>query len=493
MSFSRFRRSLLAFLATATLAAAQQPAPEAPAASSRPEAAEEGVRHSRERPDIVFISFDTTRRDHVSAYGHERLTTPNVDRLAREGALFTDCQAVIPVTGPSHVTMFSGLYPQTHGAFRNGVRVPEEPVLLGDLLKEHGYRSHAAVAGWTLKDAQCGLARGFDSYDEDLNERVNVVTLIRRANEVTDATLRWVDEELAPLGDERPPVFLFVHYFDPHEPYDAPSGEVPGPNPAADGGPELTKYDKYLPEYDREIAFTDAQMGRLLDGLKERRLLDESIVVFTADHGQSFGEHGYGGPIGGHGRRAYQSTLAAPLVVWAPGYVRAGTRIDLPVSHLDLFPTLASLAGVPWRTLPANLQGYDLSGVLLDPEAEAPWGSARRIRHGLAFRGAVGNKFNIFRFFQNRNVDDSKPVQYAILDGDHKVVVRPNKPSKYEVYDFAADPGELSPLEGRERERFAGHVKRLAEWFERTCGKLEAKPLTEEQEEALRSLGYLGN
>lgn len=498
-------RRALSVLLLPILGGLAPPAPAGPASGAETVGAAAGtaraaaettaeVRHSRERPDLVFISFDTTRRDHVSAYGHERLTTPTVDRLAREGALFTNCQAVIPVTGPSHVTLFTGLYPQTHGAFRNGVPVGEEPVLLGDLLRAHGYRSHASVAGWTLKDEQCGLGRGFDSYDEDLDERVKVVTHMRRADAVTDAALGWYDEEIAPLGDERPPVFLFVHYFDPHEPYDAPSSTpVPGPNPAADGGPALTKHSQFLEEYDREIAFTDAQTGRLLDGLRERGLLEEAIVVFTADHGQAFGEHGEGGPEGKHGRKAYQSTLAAPLVVWAPGFVRAGTRIDLPVSHVDLLPTLASLTGVPWRSLPANLQGHDLSGVLLDPAAEPPWGAARRIRHGMAFRGAVGNKWNLFRFFQNRDVDDSTPLQYAVLDGDHKVLVRPKKPERYEVYDLAADPGELRPLKGRERERFRGHVTRLADWFDRTCGVLEAKPLTAEQEEALRSLGYLGN
>jgi arylsulfatase A-like enzyme len=501
MITSSVRSALLLGLLCATGIAWADPGPASepsaespPAAAAKLAAAAPGpVSAVTRRPDVIFVTIDTLRRDHLSCYGHERLTSPTIDALARDGVLFTDCQAVIPVTGPSHASMFSGLYAHTNGAFRNGVKISEEPVLLGTLLGEHGYRSHATVAGWTLKDAQCGLARGFDTYDEDLGERVRVVTKMRRAEDVTASALKWVDDEIAPQGADRAPVFLFVHYFDPHEPYDAPLEKTPGPNPRADGGPGLERHAKYLEAYDREIAYTDAQVGVLFDGLRERGLLDEAIVVFTADHGQSFGEHDYGGKEGGHGRRVYQSTMAAPLVISAPGLVRPGRTIDLPVSHLDLFPTLASLAGLPYRSLPANLQGEDLSGLLRDPVAEPPWGGARRLRYGIAFRGAVGNKANIFRFFQNRDIEDASPVQYSIIDGAQKVIVNPKKPERYEVYDLLADPGELDPLEGQARARFATHVGKLEAWYERTKGELDTTPLTEEQIEALRSLGYVGN
>jgi arylsulfatase A-like enzyme len=464
----------------------------APTASAAAGAAEPAS--ARQRPDLILLSVDTLRRDHLSCYGHERLTTPNVDALASRGVLFTDCQAVVPLTGPSHASMLTGLHPQTHGAFRNGVRLPAGPVTLGELLGPLGYRTHAVVAGWTLAAPQCGLDRGFQTYDDDgMDERVGVVTRMRRADAVTDAALAWVDEELVPAGDERPPTLLLVHYFDPHEPYTAPLDEAPPPNPAADGGPALVKYHRHLEDYDREIAFTDLHLGRLLDGLEERGLLDEAVVVFTADHGQSFGEHGEGGPEGKHGRRVYQSTIAAPLVVAAPGLVPGGRRSELPVSHLDLFPTLAALAGVPWRTLPAGLQGHDLSGVLVDPEAEPPWGGARRLRHAVAYRGAVGNKWNLFRAFMNRDVDDALPLHYGLRDGAHAVLVNPRKPHRFEVFDLREDPGELSPLEGEERDRFRGHVTRLAEWYERTAGDLDTSPLTAEQVEGLRSLGYVGN
>ena len=444
----------------------------------------------RERPDIVFISFDTLRRDHVSCFGHERLTTPFVDAVARTGVLFEDCQAVIPVTGPSHISMFSGVHAQTHGAFRNGTKLDAARVTLPQLLADVGYRTHAVVSGWTLKDRMCGLARCFGGYDESgMDQRVNVVTTMRTADDVTDAALGWADE--VTKSADRPPFFLFVHYFDPHEPYAAPNSEVPGPNPLADGGPDLEKHTSALADYDREIAYTDGELGRLLTGLRERGLLDDAVTVFTADHGQSFGEHGYGKAEGAHGRRAYQSGLAVPLVIAAPGRIPGGRVSELPVTHLDLLPTLADLAGVPVETWPRDLHGRSLAEVLADPSAPPPWGTALRRRYGIAFSGATGNKWNFFRWMQNKEVDAAKPQRYAVLRGrDRKVIVNPRKKHAVECYDLVKDPGELTPLTCSARD--LGEVAKLAEWYDRTRGEAGERELTEQDLEALESLGYIG-
>ncbi|MEM7249479.1 MAG: sulfatase, partial [Acidobacteriota bacterium] len=252
-----------------------------------------------EPADILVITVDTVRRDHLSCYGHETLTTPNIDQLAAEGVLWTDCQAAISVTGPSHVTMFTGVYPQVHGAFRNGVKVKPERMTLGELLGAAGYQRQAFVAGWTLKDRVCGLAKGFDTYDDDMDKRYSVVNLMRKADEVTNDALAWFEgEQKRRAKGERDPYFVFVHYFDPHEPYEPVPGPALRPNPQADGGPALEKYDTHLEAYDREIAYTDGEIGRLVDELKKMGLLKDAIIALTADHGQSFGEHGYGGPEG---------------------------------------------------------------------------------------------------------------------------------------------------------------------------------------------------
>lgn len=444
------------------------------------------------RPDVLVVTFDTLRRDHVSAYGHERLTTPTVDALARRGVLFTDCQSAIPVTGPSHATMFTGLYPQSHGAFRNGVPIASEVTTLAELLSAAGYRTHAAVAGWTLRKNLCGLDRGFQSYDQNMQDRYHVTNVMRTAPDVTDAVLRWIDGDLLAGEGQRDPYFLFVHYFDPHEPYEAPGGEPLAPNPAADGGPELTRFSDRLEAYDREIAFADAELGRLLEGMEERGLLEDAVVVFTADHGQSFGEHGYGGRAGAHGRRVYQSTLAVPLVVSSPGRIPEGRTSDLPVAHVDLLPTIAGLVGLPERALPGALQGYSLEGMLRRPDAPAPWGAARRLRHGVAFGGATGNPWNPFRFFQNKKVDGAAPRFYTVLDEGVKVIVNPRRPHRYEVYDLTTDPGELSPLR-EDRKRYQGQIRRLEEWFARTGRELRATQLSDEDREKLEGLGYVGN
>lgn len=467
--------------------------PERPAASPAAPAAADGAPAER-RPDVLVVTFDTARRDHFSCYGHELLTTPTVDALAREGVLFSDCQAVVPLTGPSHASLFTGLYPQTHGAFRNGVPLRDDEHALAEVLRDAGYRTSAIVAGWTLRRKQSGLAQGFERYDDDgMDERYSVVNLMRRAEDVTDAALAWVDAAgLSGASADRPPYFLFVHYFDPHEPFEAPLEQTPGPNPGADGGPALERITRQLDAYDREIAYADRELGRLLAGLGERRLMDDAIVLFTADHGQSFGEHGYGKAEGAHGRRTYQSTLAAPLVVRWTGRLPGGRTIDLPVSHLDVLPTLTELVGLPADVLPLGVQGVSLADVLRDTSARPPWGRAERVRYGVAFRGAVGNRWNIFRWMQNRDVDDATPLFACAIMGGRKVIANPRRPERFEVYDLRADPGELRPIRG-EDERWRGTVTKILDWYASTRTELTAVEMDDEQLEALRALGYVGN
>jgi len=483
--------ALLAVTAPARAATVPDAGPDDAAASRATTPSPAAPRVAARPPDVILVSFDTTRRDHLSCYGHDRLTTPRVDALAAAGTRFTDCQAVVPLTGPSHVTMMTGLPPHVHGAFRNGVPLPEGPTTVAEVFTAAGYRTGAVVSGWTLKRRQCGLDRGFATYDDEgLDERYSVVNLMRRADAVTDAALAWA-APLAAQGDERPPYFLFVHYFDPHEPYDAPADvAAPGPNPAADGGPELAKNTRKLAEYDREIAFSDRELGRLLDGLRERGLLDNAITVFTADHGQSFGEHGYGGQDGAHGRHVYQSCVAVPLVVSWPGHLAEGATSDLPVSHLDILATVTDLAGVPLELVPLGHQGASLASVLRDPKAPAPWGGARRVRHSLTFRGAVGNKWNIFRWMQNKDVDGATPLEVATVVDGTKVLFDPRNKHRYEVFDLAADPGELKPVADPDG-KWRSTVASTWAWYESTRIDFKDVQPTDEELEALRALGYV--
>ena len=474
---------VLAFLAAS--ASASEPAPP-PAAAP---AAVPGTAAVR-RPDILLVTFDTLRRDHVSCYGAENLTTPHVDALAASGVRFSDCQAVVPLTGPSHVSILTGVYPQEHGVFRNGVQLARDKPVLQGMLKAAGYRTGAVLAGWTLKRSQCSLERGFDTYDDEgMEERYAVVNLMRRADAVTDAALKWADA-FAAEGPSRPPYFLFVHYFDPHEPYEAPPGDACAKNPGA-GGYCTPKFTGRLAEYDREIAFSDREMGRLLEGLRTRGLMTDTLVLFTADHGQAFGDHGYGDAEGAHGRRVYQDNVAVPLVVSWPGRIPAGKVNALPTCHLDLVPTIAAAAGIT-ASIPAGLPGYDLLPALEDPSAPAPWGNARRVRRGVTYRGAIGNKWNIFRWAMNRDVEAAEPLYaYAIADGK-KIIVDFTPRHRVEAYDLAADPWEAKPLPSDAVPGRDAWAQSVLDWYERTKSpELRATQPTGAELENLRSLGYV--
>lgn len=490
---SFLRRALLSSLvlvASSALAVHDPPSPPVKAPEAQPPAPVAG----RARTNLLFVSFDTLRRDHVSCYGHDRLTTPVIDSLAREGMLFTDAQGVIPLTGPSHATMFTGHYPQVHGAFRNGVKMPASQVTLAEMLAEEGYRTGAVVSGWTLRDVQCNLGQGFAWYDDaGMDERYNVVNLMRRADAVTDSAISWFDQGAGAAGGQ--PWFLFVHYFDPHEPYDLKERiEIPE-NPARKDLPRGYAHRQRLADYDNEIAFADRELGRLLSHLRAKGALENTLVVFTADHGQSFGDNGYGGPEGAHGRKVYQSQVAVPLIFALPGRIPAGSVNDLPVSHVDLVPTIIELLGVPVARVPAGLPGASLARVAQDPSAPAPWGRARRTRHGLTFAGSVGNKWNIFRWAQNKDVERAEPLHgYVLTDDGRKVVVDFGKKPKVEIYDLKADPLEQRNLAGQAvpEEAAVAQGEQVLAWYDRTrAGELSAPAPTAEDLEKLRALGYV--
>lgn len=492
------RRHLPAGLAAVLVlcAAASARAAHAPAAGS-PQPAESPVAPAAAPAagpgtNVLLVSIDTLRRDHVSCYGHDVLTTPNVDRLAAEGMRFTNAQGVVPITGPSHVSMMTGLYPQVHGAFRNGVRVADDKVTLAELLKAQGYRTGAVVSGWTLRDVQCGLAQGFETYDDaGMDERYSVVNLMRRADAVTDSAIKWFDA--GPAADSRP-WFLFVHYFDPHEPYDLPQRMDLKPNPAKKDLPRGQRLTAKLADYDNEIAFADAQLGRLIEHLRSKGALKNTLIVFTADHGQSFGDNGYGGAEGAHGRKVYQTQVAVPLIVWQPGKILQGAVNDLPVSHLDIMPTVADMLGLAAKT-PAGLPGFSLAKVSADASAPAPWGRARRTRYGLAFRGAVGNKWNIFRFMQNKDVEQADPLcAYVLTDDGRKVIVDFANKKKVEIYDLAKDPAELVNLAGHDvpDEVAQDQGSAVFAWYGKTrAAQLTTAAPSAEDLEKMCALGYV--
>ena len=336
---------------------------------------------------IVLVTIDTLRADRVGAYGSPRGLTPVLDRFAGASVRFDAAAAQVPLTLPSHATILTGLRPPAHGVRTNdGFKLPADvPTLAGQLL-DAGYRTGAFVAAFPLRRA-AGLARGFERYDDGFLETRQE----RRAHEVVDAAAAWLRER----SGQR--VFLWVHLFDPHTPYSAPA-EFASRHPSA--------------PYDAEVAYTDREIGRLLDAVHRLGLYEESVIAITADHGEALGDHGERT----HGTFLYDETIRVPLLVRLPG--AAARVVKAPVELTDLAPTLAAAAGT---RLPRT------DGVDLRPLIEGDEGDIDRAAYAESY-------------YQNVLLGWS-PLR-AVRTARWKFIDAPRR----ELYDLAADADETTNL-----------------------------------------------
>ncbi|HXU29701.1 MAG TPA: sulfatase-like hydrolase/transferase [Thermoanaerobaculia bacterium] len=418
----------------------------ASAACSRPEI-------SNPRPkNLVLVTIDTLRRDHVGAYGDARAATPALDRLAREGVRFDAATANAPLTLVSHSSLLSGLLPPHHGLRNNGAGAfPADRETLASVLSAAGYETGAFVAAFVL-DHRFGLDRGFALYDDEIEREPGARPALeaeRRGDQVMDRALAWLGEKSQ--GEEKKPLFLWVHLYDPHAPYDPPS-------------PFRERFA--ADPYRGEIAFADAQVGRLLAELDRRGLAGSTLVAVAADHGEGLGEHGEAT----HGMLIYESTLAVPLLLRGPGL--APRKVAAPVGLCDLGPTLAGLLGHPFATAAdgKTLDGRDLSEPLRQGQEPA--------------RGDVYAETRYPEIF------GWSPLS-MLRRRDAKYISAPRP----ELYDLARDPGERrnllpeKPAPGA-RDPGSGFATRLAE-IEAGAVKTAAPPVDAETAARLASLGYV--
>ncbi len=350
------------------------------------------------RPNVLLVTFDTTRADRLSCYGNQAVRTPTIDALAAKGVRYTRCYAPAPITLPSHASLLTGLYPTHHQLRDNGVgRLDERAETLAELLRGAGYHTGAAVGAFVL-DARYGLNQGFDSYDDNIsgaNRATGLHFAERPASGVTDAAARW----LTTL--EEGPFFLWVHYFDPHAPY-APPGLRKG----------VTEQEAY----DAEIAYADGELGRLLAQVKSRGSANgrETLVVFTADHGESLHEHGEWT----HGLFVYNATIRVPLIVTTLGDDAGGVTVDAPVSLVDVMPTLLARLGID--------SPYGLDGALLPLSTN----SGKDAPRAVYFETQL--PFNTYGW---------SALEGVVL-GEEKYIAAPSP----ELYHVVADPSEMKNL-----------------------------------------------
>ena len=330
--------------------------------------------------NVVLITIDTLRADHVGAYGWTRARTPTLDALAREGVVFDRAYAAAPITLPSHASILTGRYPPGHGSRDNGIRVSATVPTLATELRARGFSTAAFVAAFPL-DHQFGLDRGFDVYGDRLGHEPDGRPANERpASQVIDDAIAWLRHHAARLPPDRPapparPFFLWVHLFEPHAPYGRPDT----------GRPVIDRYDD-------EIATADRELGRLVKALGPAA--NDTLIVAAGDHGEAFGEHGEFA----HSIFVYDTTLRVPLIFYFPaalsgrGGTRRGVRVADPVSLVDVAPTVMHAVGAEMKDadgidLAPALGGSPLPNRELYAESFAPviefgWAPLRALRAG---------------------------------------------------------------------------------------------------------------
>jgi arylsulfatase len=438
-------------------------------------AAEEG-----RAPDVLLITIDTLRADHLGTYGFAADTSPRIDRLAQSGVVFERAIAAAGKTVPSHATIMTSRYTREHSVGNeNGTTLLRGAVTLAQRFKESGYAT-GAFASNLLLTAFTGFDAGFDEYDcgVDTPERNRSHVLERVAEQTTKRAIEW----LSSVG--RTPVFLWVHYQDPHGPYTPPPDiedrfRVPPPSderplpwsriPKYQRLPELRRVSEYRSRYAAEIFYADEWVGKLLAAVHERRPEVESIVLLTADHGESFGETPH---YFSHTHSSAPNVAHVPMIIRAPG-IRPG-RIPEIVHHVDVMPTLLELAGLP---VPSESSGVALGPVLRGSESlpdryvycdNGRELSAYRGHEFIRIRGALGAWNEAETPSLRPELDSLHWAQYTWSDASH----------------WSPSP---SP---RSSERLPDAV---SAYVGSAVAKAKRKPLSDKQREQLKSLGYLND
>ena len=398
---------------------------------------------SAPRPNVVLITFDTTRADHLGVYGYPQGLTEAFDDFARQGVIFDRAYTPSPVTLPSHATMLTGLYPPEHGLRVNGTgKLGEQFPFLPEILKQHGYETGAFIAASVL-DSQYGLDRGFDVYDDQMPVKKisrNVIEPRRDGQDVITSALAWLRKR------STRPFFCWVHLYDAHGPYDH--------------RPENFA-DRFAQQpYDAGVAWETRQFGRLTEFLKQEKLDSSTVVVVAGDHGEGLHEH----LETDHGMLVYNTTLQVPLVFVYPRICQPNLHVKDPVSLVDITPTLLDLARIPapkqisGRSLKAALQGKSIESRDCYAETDTPF---------------ITNRWSPIR---------------AIVSERWKYI----QTTRPELYDLEQDPHELTNLADTATDECEQMRNRLME-LESTLVPATAQnlKLSESDRAKLFTLGYL--
>ncbi|MBY0274263.1 sulfatase [Candidatus Binatia bacterium] len=394
----------------------------------------DGARSVPARPSVLLVTIDTLRADHVSAYGYARKTSPQLDALAADGALFETAYAASSATGPSHATLFTARHPLAHGVVCNGVVLDASIPTIASLLSDAGYRTAAFVSSYPVA-SKFGLSHGFAHYDQDFGtsggtmksrrwqrERGDAGALDRRGAVTVDAASAWLEQQ-----KDGAPLLVWVHLFDPHAPYSPPA-----PYDASFLTADPSQHQREIDLYDGEIRYADEQLGRLVAAF-DRTTGGRGLVVVTSDHGEGLWEHGYGG----HNRDVWEEEVRIPLVVRWRGKVEPGRRVAEPVHLVDVLPTVVAAAGI---APPAGTSGVDLVAALT---GRAELSAERLIYLTRPYFGERARKYH-----------GGTGWGFGLRRGSWKLIEAQSE-GRRNLYDLARDPEEQENRAGEEAARAA--------------------------------------
>ncbi|MCD6451953.1 MAG: sulfatase-like hydrolase/transferase [Acidobacteria bacterium] len=398
------------------------------------------------RYNLILITIDTLRADHLGCYGYQKIKTPNIDKLASSGIRFARTYCQVPITLPSHTSIMTGTYPFVHQV-RDNIIYHASPSLitLAEVLKRHSYKT-GAVVGSFLLDSEFGLDQGFDYYYDNFKRTggatyTHIFSMERPASEVVKRGLSFIKEN----RENR--FFLWLHLFDPHAPYNPPS-----------------PYDKLYKDtpYDGEIAYTDHELGKLLSQLKAMGLRRNTLIVLTADHGEMLGEHKeiY------HCFFVYEGAMHIPLIISLPGVLPQGKVVPELVRSIDILPTILDFLGIDYRK-ETGAQGISLLPLI------------------------KGKKINLSSYGESYYpwLHFGWGKLRCLIKGNWKYIEAP----KPELYNLALDPKEKNNLFTKYRavaRRLSNELKKLTAGYDEGAGAIRLVP-DEETLKRMISLGYI--
>ena len=448
-------------------------------------------------PNVILISVDTLSAKHLGVYGYERDTTPNIDAFAKKSTVYENAFTPVPCTGPSYASLFTGLNPATHASFVSTLN--KKFTTLASNFKQLNYSTAAIYSNALLNNNISGLARGFDTYDgpdqtdvragRDNTYGLNGEKLaFQKGNRTTEEATKWLQK------NDANQFFLFVQYVDPHLPYgqEAPFKDkyVEGDkeNPLSDPSLQLKAIDKltansedtaYLRDkYDENVAYVDQQIGELLKQIEARDLDKNTVIILTADHGESFENDTLG-----HCWRLYDSSIKIPMIIYDPRETNSKS-VDSNVTLLDIYPTLSKRVGF-------GPLSYDLNGIDINT-------SPKNIKDSRESIYVVSNPLSTNPANPNRPREDSTSQEigpfgkfigqlYGQITGTKRIIYNQNS-GKTEAYDTSNDPGELNNIIGKISSEYK---EKLLLWISKNPLPSETETQSDLKYKTLQGLGYL--